>query len=363
MKARRATVRAIAAGFLALLACLCACTRQAAESTAQPKQSAATAVEKGPVRLSVRTDRSEAVVGERIALTIEAIAESGVEVTIPSVGAQLGDFEVTEIERPPDIPVDGKRQWLLQCTLRTLESGAQEVPGLTVKFTDRRNAAPDAQIQQSELTSEPLTINIQSLIVGEFDPAKFRDIRGEFEDPLPCSARPLFWIIAGLAVAAALVFGWLKLRRHTPAIAPAAPPLPPHVWALQQLDVLAAAKLAERGEFHEFFFRLSAIVRQYIERRFAIMASEQTTEEFLRESQHHAALNDAHRVLLSTFLRHADMVKFAKLQPGANDSETALESARHFVDETKADDAAFNDTSGPSRERARSYFPAASTSA
>ena len=67
MKARRATVRAIAAGFLALLACLCACTRQAAESTAQPKQSAATAVEKGPVRLSVRTDRSEAVVGERIA--------------------------------------------------------------------------------------------------------------------------------------------------------------------------------------------------------------------------------------------------------------------------------------------------------
>jgi hypothetical protein len=89
-----------------------------------------------------------------------------------------------------------------------------------------------------------------------------------------------------------------------------------------------------RGLIQPFYFRLSDIVRQYIERRFSIMAAEQTTEEFLREARRNPSLNQDQQRSLGEFLRGADMVKFAKYQPDAADCEAALGSARQFVRET-----------------------------
>ena len=85
---------------------------------------------------------------------------------------------------------------------------------------------------------------------------------------------------------------------------------------------------------HAFYTRLSDIVRQYIERRFMIMAPERTTKEFLREAARRGELTIGHKELLAGFLRAADMVKFALHLPAAIDCDDAFRSAGAFVDET-----------------------------
>ena len=100
--------------------------------------------------------------------------------------------------------------------------------------------------------------------------------------------------------------------------------VPAHVLALEELAKLAAGQLVEAGRFHEFYFRLSDIVRRYLEGRFGIMAPEQTTEEFLREAGRNPVLSEVHKELLAGFLRAADMVKFARLQPSIGESEAAF---------------------------------------
>lgn len=326
--------------FAAVLAFAGGCDKQAQNANANGAQPVEHTVERGPVMLTVRVARGTFTVGEKVALAIEATAEPGVEVRMPALEGQLGPFEISDPHRPPDIPDGGKRRWTHTYMLRTLESGELELPTITATFIDRRESAAAGsadegeKIEEREIASGPLTLTVQSVLTGEVDPTQFRDIKSAVEVSTPGDVN--VWLYAGLgAIALSLILAaWLWLRRKRGEEQTVVPEPEPHVWALQQLEALAAEQLVQRGEFHPYYFRLSAIVRQYIERRFGIMAAEQTTEEFLREAGRSTVLDEAQRVLLSNFLRLADMVKFAKFQPTVADSDEAFAAAKDFVQQT-----------------------------
>jgi hypothetical protein len=75
-------------------------------------------------------------------------------------------------------------------------------------------------------------------------------------------------------------------------------------------------------------------VRQYIERRFSLMAPERTTDEFLAEVRNDPSLSGPHKELLSSFLQAADMVKFARYEPEQREIDQALSAARDFIEQT-----------------------------
>jgi hypothetical protein len=107
--------------------------------------------------------------------------------------------------------------------------------------------------------------------------------------------------------------------------------VPPHEWALRQLEALVDERLAERNLVSEFYFRLSMIVRRYIERRFDLMAPEWTTQEFMTRVQLNSRLPAEYRPLLGDFLQACDLVKFARHAPQRDEIEATLSTARDFV--------------------------------
>ena len=92
--------------------------------------------------------------------------------------------------------------------------------------------------------------------------------------------------------------------------------------------------MIEKGLVTEFYFRLSMIVRVYIERRFDLMAPEWTTQEFLVQTQRSDVLPFEHRSTLGGFLEACDMVKFALHEPPEVEITIAFATAREFVDQT-----------------------------
>ncbi len=87
----------------------------------------------------------------------------------------------------------------------------------------------------------------------------------------------------------------------------------------------------------EFGIAVSEVIRNYIEKRFAVGATQRTTEEFLQALLQ--APNEAlarHRPLLAQFLEGCDLVKFAGASLAAADLESLFQSARGFVSETGA---------------------------
>jgi hypothetical protein len=132
------------------------------------------------------------------------------------------------------------------------------------------------------------------------------------------------------ALIAVLVTFWLRRPRPTPPPPPARPP-----WevAFEELYDLRHAGLVAEARFAEHFDRVSDIVRKYLGARFGFDGLESTTREILfvlrRLTPPLESLES-----IETFLRQADLVKFAKTVPSAEDCELALTRAERIISTT-----------------------------
>jgi len=132
------------------------------------------------------------------------------------------------------------------------------------------------------------------------------------------------------ALIAFLIGKWLRRPRPVP---PPPPPRPPWEVAMEELFDIRHAGLVAEGRLAEHFDRVSDSVRKYLGARFGFDGLESTTREalgVLRDVKPRIAPLDA----IEGFLRQADLVKFAKTTPTAEDGELALVRAEHIVRET-----------------------------
>lgn len=142
----------------------------------------------------------------------------------------------------------------------------------------------------------------------------------------------------GLILLALLV--WLIVTllllyiRHRKAQVKVVPLPPPHIVANKALEELSHRKLWQNGKFKLYYTELASILRQYIARRWEVGAMEMTTDEIIA-SLHDAEITTQSRMDLVKVLRTADMVKFAKAMPEAEENEENWLRAYYFVENTK----------------------------
>jgi uncharacterized membrane protein len=142
---------------------------------------------------------------------------------------------------------------------------------------------------------------------------------------------PLWAMVAGVALMG-IATGAILAGRS--ARARAGGPAGPHTRALAELAQLEQLDLPGRGELERYHTELSNIVRRYLESRFRLPATEQTTPEFLESMKSAACLDDDQRRLLRDFLEQCDLVKFARITPSAEESRSLATAARRFIEQT-----------------------------
>ena len=94
-------------------------------------------------------------------------------------------------------------------------------------------------------------------------------------------------------------------------------------------DIIARALTAEQG-----MTRLSDLIREYLEERYALRAPGKTTPEFLDEVERHELLPVKDRPFLRNFLNAADLVKFAKAPCDNPAVNNAIDNAEALVENT-----------------------------
>ena len=149
--------------------------------------------------------------------------------------------------------------------------------------------------------------------------------------PLTSAVDPL---TVALALAAVLLITgaavYVIRRRRSAAGKTAMPPLPPQTVAMQQL---AALRDLDRMDGRVFYFRLSAILRGYLQGRYGVKAVEMTTEELLPAIDP-LGLPRNLAAALKTLLTSADPIKFAGTAAVKTQMQTDLGFAHKFVDDT-----------------------------
>jgi len=146
-----------------------------------------------------------------------------------------------------------------------------------------------------------------------------------------------YWIVLPL-VALALIAGLILYLRKRPksqvVVQAPKPQVPAHIIALNQLKELRDKKLWQQDEVKQYYIELSDIIREYLEKRFAIKTHEKTTDEIFVSLRHMSISND-NRNKLRQILVLADLVKFAKERPLPNENEQSIEIAMDFVSATQ----------------------------
>lgn len=144
----------------------------------------------------------------------------------------------------------------------------------------------------------------------------------------------IFFLLVLLAAAYALK-RWLAARgKGFGDLFRPAPPLPPHVAAIRALETLHNQKLWQNNRHKQYYSGLTDILRTYIAGRWGIGAMEMTSDEIIA-AMRSVELPDKASMDLGAILRDADLVKFAKDTPGAEQNEADYLRAYYFVEETK----------------------------
>jgi hypothetical protein len=142
------------------------------------------------------------------------------------------------------------------------------------------------------------------------------------------------WLLSATLAAAivvALCIAYVVRRRRRRGI-----PLRTLTLSERTLERLDSTRpLMRPDSARAFGIAASEIIRDYIEKRFNVVATQRTTEEFLQALLQGS--NEAlarHRSLLAEFLQQCDFVKFAGDSLAIADMESLFQSARRFVLDT-----------------------------
>jgi hypothetical protein len=290
--------------------------------------------ERGPVQAEVRLEPASPRIGDALVFEIEVVAEPGVELLMPEFGEALDRFQIVDFAPSEGIDDQGRSVAVQRYTLDTFRSGVQSIPPILIEFVDRRpgrDPAPEGE-DAYELLTERLEFEVASQL-PEGAPLELEGALGEL-GPLEPPAPPAWpFVLVGLAVAAAVApfayRAWQAQRAR-------ARQRSAYEISRAALDgLLYRPRPRDRVQMDAFFVELSRIVRRYLEDRFRLRSPELTTEEFLVVMSDSPDLSRDHQQLLRSFLRRADLVKFARLVPDAADVEDSVQAAQRFLEETR----------------------------
>lgn len=305
-------------GACIVVAAALAGTSCGSESAQDSQPAIAKTYETSGGRLELTLDRSSLTTAESARLKLAVAAVEGVSVAFPDSEDGFGEFAVVSDEAVSERLLDGGRvERIREYVLQPFLPGDYELPALTVTLDGSES-----------ISSEAITIIVES-VLQDPETADLLDIAEPVDVPVPWWWWVLGALLLALAVGAAL---WLWKRRKQRLATPRV--VPPHEIALKALDALLSEDLLVRGSVELFYLRLSDIVRHYIEDQFSLRAPEQTTEEFLAAMSHGPQIRRDHQTLLREFLQRADMVKFAKFVPAADETGGAVGAARQFIEQT-----------------------------
>jgi hypothetical protein len=189
-----------------------------------------------------------------------------------------------------------------------------------------------ATAEWSEASTSEIFIEVESVLPAD---GEAQDIRGL--KPLVRVRRPLPWVwISGGALALAVlgafsIWWWQRRRRRASAV----PVVPPHELAFAGLDALRGTDFSNPVAVRRFYFAISEVIRGYVEGRFAVNATDLTTEEIMAWLAESQQPEGPPRRELQSFLSDTDQVKFAHHEPGEGEIEATYERALSFVEATK----------------------------
>lgn len=192
-------------------------------------------------------------------------------------------------------------------------------------------------VKNQAFLTDSLLVNVATIAIDTTKVKKFpiKSIKNEpytFDDFRIYA----YLLIAALAIISFWIY-WFVVRKQKENEEEATyKAMPPYEEAIYRLNELDEKLLWQNNKIKEYYSELTEIIRGYIERELKVPALENTTDEvldMLKDFKDSDAIQTSKETLkkLKELLREADLVKFAKSKPLANEIEEDRKDAEEII--------------------------------
>lgn len=281
-----------------------------------------------------RIEPDSVMIGDRFTYIIDVEKDMVQEIAFPEFEADpKGGIELVENHPIDTISRDGRRLHLRKrYTMAAFEEGRIAMGGAKILYADKNII--DTLTSDDEPILNVATFQIDSTSHAIFDIKPQKTLKFKFRE---ISDYLLWSLLAAVIVAGAIyaLVRWLHSRgKSIKSLFTPTPPEPAHIVAIRALEELHHRKLWQNNMHKEYYSGLSEILRTYLAGRYEVGAMEMTTDE-IAEAVREIEMPTKCSVDLLSVLRDADLAKFAKFEPDAEQNESAYSKAYYFVEETK----------------------------
>ena len=192
-------------------------------------------------------------------------------------------------------------------------------------------------VKNQAFLTDSLLVNVATIAIDTTKVKKFpiKSIKSEpytFDD----FKIYIYLLMAALAIISFWIY-WFVIRKQKENEEEATyKALPPYEEAIYRLNELDEKLLWQNNKIKEYYSELTEIIRGYIERELKVPALENTTDEvldMLKDFKDSETIQTSKETLkkLKELLREADLVKFAKSKPLANEIEEDRKDAEEII--------------------------------
>ncbi len=287
--------------------------------------------------VEARIEQDSVGIGDRFTYSIIVERDLVQVVEFPEFSTEKGaPIELVEMLPIDTLEQNGRRLKLRRrYTLTSFEDGIHNLGVAKVLYLDKNIVDTLATVDSLYLRINTFEIDSTSHSIYDLKgqrhlPFQFTEVKGY-----------VTWSLVALIILAIIFYlAWryakARGKRLSDLFKPTPPP-PPHIEAIKALEELHNQKLWQNEKFKDYYSSLTHILRHYIARRFEIAAMEMTSEEIIAAMKR-LDLPKKSSMDLTSILRDADLVKFAKATPEGEENEAHYLKAYYFVEETKIQD-------------------------
>lgn len=253
--------------------------------------------------------------GSRFSLqSLQRDLGNGVELAgSPKMDTLSSDSNVTEIQT--------------SFTFTSFDSGSHVIPVINGYLENPDGTIDTVKFDAGKL--EVTTIQIDTTTYKPFDVKDQMTYPYTVKEFLP-------WIGLLVALIALFVIAvrlWRRWREKRALFIKPAEPDSPYIAALKELENIRKERLWQNNQMKLYYTRITDVLREYIEARFALQAMEKTSAEILTELIP-AGIDKSDYNSLKELLEVADLVKFAKYIATESENENAIPAAIRFISST-----------------------------
>jgi hypothetical protein len=266
-------------------------------------------------QVTIQADTTKIRIGEQFNYQIEVNAINGVQF----YKLQLDSLRKLEVIKSHKIDTL-KNKLIKKYTLTSFDSGRYTLPKQLIKIFSKPSFTDSLVIDVSTVAVDTTKQKLFPIKAVQSQPLNIKDYAKNY----------WYWLLL-IPLILALIWYFFLRKKETEEERIAK--IPPFEFAVQQLENLDKKLLWQNNKTKQYYSELTDIIRNYIEKELKVPALENTTNELvknLKKANNINKLDISKKTILKlkTLLQEADLVKFAKSKPFADE----IEMHRNYAD-------------------------------